>query len=285
MKRILTILLCLALMTGAALAEDTVCYVNPDGGQFYHADPQCPSMSERYWDSLIALTPAQLAEPPYGALSACPFCVAEPVQPGAMAWISSFDTALDVRIDAPGTYLADSARADAPLTAGLYTVTTDSQCDGLLTTALGDGTAVHAFTLHGEASYSFYLADGMLVTLPEHAVLTPIAKTDSFPERPERETIRQARRMPFYEMQRYVYAASAIDGQEACIVISSLDAEMGLEAPTVIPIPAGETVIFDTDMNGVNDPMPQKYFADPANEAYFIEFINCVVWPVDMGNG
>lgn len=280
MKRFLILALCLALMPVLGAAEETVYYVNPNGGQFYHSQAQCPSMNESYWSQLLTMTQDRLSQTSY---TACPFCVtppAEGVRPHISPWIAGFDTASDIRMNAAGLY-----RTGTDLTAGIYTAVTDDQCDGLLITALNDGTVIHEFPIHGEASYSFYLKDGMSVTLPEHAVLTPIVKRNEFSPEPETETIRQGRRMLIYEMQPFVYAAKAIEGEEGCIILCSLDAEFGSSDPVIIPLPAGATVTFDTVMNGINDPMPIRYFDDPYNYAYFIEFINCVVWPEDMNNG
>lgn len=253
----------------------TAYYVNPDGGRFYHEDRRCPSISEAYWSGMVLVYEEELSQEPYADLRPCSFCVTEKE---ANPWVAGFNTARDVRIDAPGTY-----RTDAELNPGLYTVVTDGQCDGVLLISRIDGTVIHEFLIRGEASYSFYLWDNTCVTMPEHAVLTPIVKQRLFSDQAAPETIRQARRMLYYEMQPRVYAASSIEGEDGYIALSSIDTEIGQGKPTVIPLPAGETVTFDTDMDGVNDPMKLKYFDDPTGEAYFVEFVNCVVWPVDTG--
>lgn len=284
MKRILPFALCLALLFSAhGAAEDTVYYVNPDGGQFYHSEKQCPSISEAYWPRMATVTPDDLIGAPYSELSPCPFCVTPPAvgeRPQISPWITRFDTASGIRIDQPGVY-----RTGGDLTPGLYTVTTDDQCDGLLITALNGGETVHEFSIRGEASYSFYLWDGMSVTLPGHAVLTPIVKRDAASYPPQTETILQGRRMLFYEMHPYVYEARAIEGEEGAIIFSRITEEGEQGHPTVIPLPAGAAVTFDTYLDGFNDPMPLRYFAAPGNLAYFVEFVNCVVTPVDPGNG
>lgn len=284
MKRILPFALCLVLLFSVhGVAEDIVYYVNPDGGQFYHGEKQCSAISEAYWERMMTLTPADLTQPPYSELGPCPFCVAPPEEIERVhlsPWITRFDTASDIRIEKAGVY-----RTDGDLTSGLYTVTTDAQCDGMLVTSLSDGTSVHEFAIHGASSYSFYLQDSMSVTLPEHAVLTPIVKRDESAYPPETEIIRQGRRMLIYEMQPFVYEARAIKGEEGAIIFSCVTEEGEQGQPTVIPLPDGATVTFDTYMDGDNDPMPMKYFADPVSLSYFVEFINCVVTPVDPGNG
>ena len=277
MKRVLLSALCLILLALPCLAEEAVYYVNPDGGRYFHADRQCPSMSEAYWPNLLSLTAQEMTQAPYADLAPCPVCGALPSggQAPLEPWLDSLDTAQDVRIETPGAY---------QLAAGLYTVVTDAQCDGLLSTSLSDGTTVHAFAIRGEASYSFYLGDGMSVTLPEHAVLTPIVKRADVSGPPEQETIRQGRRMLLFEMQPLVYAASPIDGEEGCVIFTPLSAEEGVGSPTVISLPAGAVVTFDTCIDGIDDPMPLKYFADPAHRTYFVEFVNCVVRPIDADN-
>ena len=46
MRRVLYLLLLCMMMPAAARAQY---YVNPDGGQYYHADRQCDAISEKYW--------------------------------------------------------------------------------------------------------------------------------------------------------------------------------------------------------------------------------------------
>ncbi|MCH5286487.1 MAG: hypothetical protein J1E43_03625 [Christensenellaceae bacterium] len=277
MKRILLPSLCLMLLMCAAQAEGNTYYVNPDGGQFYHAESQCSLMNEKYWERQITVSASELSQEPYNELMACPSCISPSTETERLdPWISRYDTAQDVRIDAPGIY-----RVGADLSSGLYTVVTDDQCNGALITSLSSGMTLNEFAIHGAASYSIYLYADMCVTLPEHAVLTPLIKQNGADA--QAETIRQARRMMYYEMQPGVYTASAIEGEDAYIAFSSIDAEIGGK-PTVFPLPAGETLTFDTVIDGFNDPMPRNYFAFPEKQAYFVEFINCVVTPVNMNN-
>ena len=69
---------CLILMmiasVAACRAEETLYYVNPHGGRLYHAIAQCPSMDEKYWDGVIAVSQTQLDLPEYQALLKCEIC-------------------------------------------------------------------------------------------------------------------------------------------------------------------------------------------------------------------
>lgn len=260
-------------------APEIYYYVNPDGGRFYHSDDQCPSMSSKYWGNLVTVTEDMLLREPYEGLAPCNFCVGLPAEDEDFSdpWISRFDTAKDVYLTDPGVYVAG-----IDIAPGLYTVRTTDQTQHNVVTALIDGTVVNTFGLHEEASYSFYLWDGMSVTLPEHAVLTPIVKRSESQAVPEQETIRLARRMLYYEVPTGVYAAEAIDGQEGFIIFSPIMADAAQDEPTVFSLAGGETIVFDTCLDGTNDPMPIQYFASPSGKAYFVEFINCVVRPVDV---
>lgn len=255
---------------------DIYYYVNPDGGQFYHRDRECPSMSSKYWDHLVTVSEDKLSQEPYMGFSACPFCGTLPAEDFSDPWISQFDTASSVELTGPGVY-----QAGTDMKWGLYTVRTNSQTSGNVVTAMIDGTVINTFGLHEEARYSFYLWDGMSVTLPEHAILTPIVKRDPDQQAPAQESIRLARRMLYYEVPDGVYTAQAIDGQEGFLIFSPIMADAGQGEPTVFSLAAGDTIVFDTCLDGNNDPMPVKYFASPSGRAYFVEFINCVVRPVE----
>lgn len=279
MKRIPLAALCLALAACPALAEESVYYVNPDGGQRYHTEQQCPTMSSKYWDQLVTVTKAELAQSPYSDLTPCSYCVALPIkidENAADPWIAQFDTATSIELTGPGVYVAN-----VDIAQGLYTVRMTAETADSVVTAFDYGDVANTFVPDEGASYSFYLHDGMILTLPEHAILTPIAKVDETQAPPAEETIRHGRRMLYYEVPDGVYVAEAIDGQEGCIIFSSIRVDSGLDDPLVISLAPGETVTFDTVMDGFNDPMPKKYFSDPNSKAFFVEFVNCVVRPVE----
>lgn len=54
-------------------------YFNPDGGSFYHADQQCDSVHTDYLP-LTRIPDADLTAEPYQKLTACTFCIGEPIE-------------------------------------------------------------------------------------------------------------------------------------------------------------------------------------------------------------
>ena len=65
------------LLSIAACAEDeTVYWINPDGGRYYHLDQNCPSIHPRYLPLSVYLTKEEVTDQPYGSLYApCSVCV------------------------------------------------------------------------------------------------------------------------------------------------------------------------------------------------------------------
>lgn len=61
------------LLLGTAIAED-VYYVNPFGGQKYHAVPDCPSISTKYHDGMVQVTEAELGTEAYSRMEPCNVC-------------------------------------------------------------------------------------------------------------------------------------------------------------------------------------------------------------------
>ncbi len=54
--------------------SDTVLYFNPEGGQYYHTDPNCSSIKNRFLPLKGNLTYADLDLPQYSYLSPCKYC-------------------------------------------------------------------------------------------------------------------------------------------------------------------------------------------------------------------
>ena len=53
-----------------------VLYYNPDGGSYYHADPNCQAVAEKYRPLSGTFTFGQLNEPAYAELKCCQRCAA-----------------------------------------------------------------------------------------------------------------------------------------------------------------------------------------------------------------
>lgn len=49
-------------------------YVNPNGGQHYHTEPHCESISEKYWAGLLCLQRWELNDEQYAGLTPCMVC-------------------------------------------------------------------------------------------------------------------------------------------------------------------------------------------------------------------
>ena len=64
------------LLLGTAIAED-VYYVNPLGGQKYHAVPDCPSISTKYHDGMVQITESELGTQAYLWMEPCNVCGAD----------------------------------------------------------------------------------------------------------------------------------------------------------------------------------------------------------------
>lgn len=54
-------------------SADTALYYNPNGGSYYHSDPNCPSVKSKYLP-LTPFTYGQLEEAPFDSLTRCPAC-------------------------------------------------------------------------------------------------------------------------------------------------------------------------------------------------------------------
>ena len=72
--RILIFMVLLCVCTGQALGE-TVYYVNPNGGRYYHLDPNCPSVNPRYLPLPASMTEEELKQ--NNQYLPCSVCVGE----------------------------------------------------------------------------------------------------------------------------------------------------------------------------------------------------------------
>ena len=53
--------------------DSMLLYYNADGGQYYHADPQCEAVNEKYFP-MVSFTYGELGNPPYNSLRPCLKC-------------------------------------------------------------------------------------------------------------------------------------------------------------------------------------------------------------------
>ena len=65
----------LALTAEAQPDMSTPVYFNPDGGSYFHGDPQCSTVNKKY-RPLAAITLADILSPPYASLDPCKRCAA-----------------------------------------------------------------------------------------------------------------------------------------------------------------------------------------------------------------
>ena len=51
MKRTIILMAAMAFLCGSAASAQTI-YYNTAGGRYYHADPHCDVIDEKYWDEM-----------------------------------------------------------------------------------------------------------------------------------------------------------------------------------------------------------------------------------------
>lgn len=259
----------ISALTPFARAEGTVYYVNPDGGRYYHAQRECVTVRAEYQAGMVAVSEAQLAQPPYDQLKPCNICLREKTQvdiPGgttSFRYQSPYDTAEDDALYTAGLYPAGSV---AP---GVYTAHALDGCSGELRILGGDGQTLTAYALAGDTSLSFYLGDGMGVEIPANCVLRKIAYTVRFQTAREPVEILHARYMALVEMPGREYRVQSVEGTSGYFVLSTIQGELGAEPAQKVEIPAGQTV--ELNLMGAYD--------------VFVEFVNCVVWVAEEGVG
>lgn len=72
MRKSILLLLMVCLMWPMIVCAQTV-YYNTEGGRYYHADPHCDSISEKYWNSMAEITQEQAQQ--IGLKGPCERCV------------------------------------------------------------------------------------------------------------------------------------------------------------------------------------------------------------------
>ena len=278
MKRIANIMAALfmaiqMLVPCSASSKAAAYYINPDGGSYYHARKNCVTINEKYWDGMLEITSKQLAEDPYSSLKRCPVCFPDksnsPVVTPENRYVahlrSAYDTAQDgVMISTAGTY-----RAGEELKAGIYTVEADVQCSGTLSIETAGKRPLYSYPLQGKTSYTFYLGENMYVSLPEYCNLHKMARNLKFQDPNEKVSIRQHRYMTMEEIPGCNYFVTNLQGGKGYFIVSSIQAETGEEEPVRVDVANGDIVQLD---------LMEQYDV-------FVEFVNCVVWPSEAGEG
>jgi hypothetical protein len=263
----------LMLVPYSSLGEATAYYFNPDGGKYYHVRRDCEMVNEKYRGIMLEIKPEQLAEESYNHLKPCPVCFPDktlsPVvtyeNPYVMYYRSPYNTAEDdVMISTAGTY-----RAGEKLKAGIYTAEADIQCSGTLIIETADKQPLYSYPLQGETSYTFYLGENMYISLPEHCILHKMVQDPQFQDPNEKVSIRQHRYMTMAEIPGNNYFVTNLKGEKGYFVVSSIQAETGEEEPARVDISSGAIVQLK---------LGQHYDV-------FVEFVNCVVWPCEAGEG
>lgn len=81
MRKTVFIFLCavyvLAASNTLAFAEGE-CFVNPDGGRYYHAIANCSAIDSKYWSGMIRISEGELTSEKYASLLKCEICFNQP---------------------------------------------------------------------------------------------------------------------------------------------------------------------------------------------------------------
>ena len=267
--RLCLILLCMTLpisLTGLAQIGETVYYVAPHDTSSYHVDPACPLIPSQDRASLLALTPEALSEAPYQTLLPCTLCFGQlegnaleemaRTNPFVYRPRSAYDTAKNsTLITQAGAYL--TGRDMDP---GIYTIESDARCAGEARVLTCDGEALYAYPLEGETLCSLYLGNCQMRRVRYNSV---------FEDQRQKLTISHRRFFTWLELPTYDYLVTSIPGKEAYFIVSTIGAETGKEAPVRTEIREGETVSLELWRQ----------------DDRFVEFVNCIVWPAEVGVG
>lgn len=270
LKKIFVLVASFLFILRCALAESPSCYVNPDGGSYYHARPDCARIAEKYWPDMVELPVSQLTEDAYSHLQPCSGCYGSDEKPFwgdnryYFHYVSPYDTADDVPLQSTGVYQAGDT-----LRPGIYTAWADAACHGTLTVCRADGEPLYSYPLEGAGPYTFYLGNDMLLSVPEHCTVKKLQFNMLFQAAQQKTEIERARYITMLEVPGREYRVTNIPGKQAYCMISSIEAEIGQEPPLCQTIADGEIISIN---------LQDRYDT-------FVEFVNCIVWFEDGGNG
>lgn len=257
-----------------ALCEELV-YYNPDGGQYYHAKPECKTMRSEYDPLMQAISVSELANAPYSSLSRCVHCFekAEPTgQPTAgQSYFRHRDDWCNYDTAPEGFLLAQAGEyiAGKELPAGVYTIHGDGFTEGEIQIFSQSGDILHRFLVSGKESASFYLAENMRLLLPQGLTLQNITHVARFQSALEVADITSARYFMLLECPDRQYCVQSKPGMEGSVIVYSMDAEMGLSEPLRYPLTENEPITID--LSGLYN--------------HFVELHNCLIWFTEEGVG
>lgn len=266
-----TVTAVLVLIMGQSVhGEENSYYMNPNGGKYYHCERECKTIRSTYYAEMIEITEEQLAEEPYTQLTKCNVCFnddkANEILSGTTKFFyrSEYDTA-----ETDKQYFAGIYHSGMSIMPGIYTAKSDAQCIGTLEVLDQDMQQLAIYELTGECSITFYLGKEMSIVVPENCVLQKVVYAPAFQEAYQQTTIRHGRYVTMLEIPGLRYCVKSIAGEAGYYAIATIQSEMGKESVPVVEIADGETV--ELNLQGAYD--------------VFVEFVNCIMWPSEKGDG
>lgn len=274
MKRMLILLvLCMMCLTSAVYAEDAECvYYNHDGGEYYHARPDCERIGQGYWNAMTKIAAEDLSDEAFAGLKRCAWCFGETQQPdvpeGKTSWHyeSPFDTGSDVEITQAGQYFAGK-----DLNPGVYTAVGGDNADGIVWVLDADGVGINEFVMTPGVSCSFYLGENTSVELPESCTLRRVRYEPKY-QTMEKVEVVSGCFFVMYECPGRIYMATLMDGQTVGDAwVTRINPETGREERVVErkEVKTDETIVIN---------LQQGYDC-------FLRLRNCIIWPAEEGEG
>lgn len=274
MKRMLILLvLCMVCLTSAAFAEDAECvYYNHDGGEYYHARPDCERIGQGYWNAMTKIAAEDLSDEAFAGLKRCAWCFGETQQPdvpeGKTSWHyeSPFDTGSDVEITQAGKYVAG-----VDLNPGVYTAFGGEGACDLLCLRDEHNQGYGTFMMGPGNSCSLYLGEKHSVELPEGCILRRVQYGPELQTMDRVEVVSRAFYV-MYECPGRTYFVSPVEGSDtSCVWVTRINPELGHEELVAehLYLQPGETVTID---------LRQGY-------DHFLQLQDCVIWPAEEGEG
>lgn len=152
---------------------------------------------------------------------------------------------------------------------GIYTIEADARCAGEARVLTCDGEALYAYALEGETLCSLYLGEGMTVELPANCRMRRVRYNPVFEDQRQKLAISHRRFFTWMELPTYDYLVTSIPGKEAYFIVSTIGAETGKETPVRTEVREDDTVSLELWRQ----------------DDRFVEFVNCIVWPAEVGVG